>query len=233
MIEVAVSATPSDTELLDLWRAGDRAAGNRLINNHYKPLFRFLVGRTSGNANAAGDLAQDIFETAIRKQEKIGDSFRAYVFGVARLKLLEFYRIRPSEPPPAELLDNNTSPSGKIAKAQEEDIVARALRRLSIDDQILIDLKDHEALKAREIAAIMGDASPAGQNSIRGRISRARTRLREEIERLAEDPQLRESTLRHIDSWRQSLMLKYAEQQPEAHGRAAELVDPKDPRSPS
>jgi RNA polymerase sigma factor (sigma-70 family) len=228
MIASDVAVELSDAELLERWRADDRAAGNQLISRHYKPLFRFLVGRTSGNADAAAELTQRVFEVALRKQEKIGDNFRAFVFGVARLKLLEHYRIRPTEPPPAELLDNMTSPSGKIAKAQEENIVARALRKLSIDDQILIDLKDHESLKAHEIAAIMGDASPKGQNSIRGRISRARARLRHEVEQLVEDPELRDATLRRIDSWHKSLMVKYAQLQPEAHERATGVLGRED-----
>lgn len=232
MIALAVDAKPSDAELLERWRADDRAAGNELIGRHYKPLFRFLVGRTSGNVDAAAELTQRVFEVVLRKQEKIGDSFRAFMFGIARLKLLEHYRIRPTEPPPEEMLDNVTSPSGKIAKAEEENIVARALRRLSIDDQILIDLKDHESLKAHEIAAIMGDASPKGQNSIRGKITRARARLRHEVEQLALDPELRDATLRRIDSWHKSLMLKYAQQQPEAHERASELLGRGDEESP-
>lgn len=223
-----MTAKPSDAELLDRWRADDRAAGNQLISRHYKPVFRFLVGRTSGNADAAEELTQRVFEVALRKHDTIGHSFRAYVFGVARLKLLEHYRIRPSEPPPEETADDTISATAKIAKAQEEDIVARALRRLSIDDQILIDLKDHESLKAREIAAIMGDPSPRGESSISGRITRARTRLRHEVERLVDDPELRDATLRHIDSWHQSLMLKYAQERPDAYERARDVLDRSD-----
>ena len=75
-------------------------------------------------------------------------------------------------------------------------LVATALRSLPLDDQILIELKDWEELTQSELAALFAVPQP----TVARRLQRARARLRAAVERLVADPDLRDRSLRGLDS---------------------------------
>lgn len=211
-----------DAELLERWREGEREAGDVLIRGHYAELFRFVAARVGGQEAVAADLVHATFEIVVRKRDRITAPFRAYMFGVARLKLCEHYRIAPHEAPPAEVAADEHSPPSVLQRAREEDLVARALRHLSLDEQILLDLKDHEGFTRRDIATIVDDGSEAAQNRLGGRINRARAHLRDKVTELEAEGPLRDSTLRKLDSWQRSLRDRFAAAHPTAARRATQ-----------
>lgn len=198
-----------DVSLLRAWQAGDTGAGRALVSRHYASVFRFFYCKVSDGA--CEDLTQATFEVLCRRREAFrgGEaSFKGFLFGIARMKLLEHIRGRARRGPafdPGEhsLADPATeaSMSSLLADRQLDHIVAQALRGLSLDDQIVLELKEYEQLTTRELAQLF--AVPDG--TMAGRVARARQRLREATERLLTDPGLRDSVERDLDSCMRSI----------------------------
>ena len=188
-----------DDALLQAWRAGRRDAGEALIERHYAAVFRFFFAKVPPDVRE--DLAQQTFEVLCRKRDDFrGEgTFKAYLFGVARFVLIAWARRRRRfEPAEDSLLPDAALPSlaGLLADEQTVRLVATALRSLPLDDQILIELKDWEELTQAELAALFAVPQP----TVARRLQRARARLRAAVERLVADPDLRDRSLRGLDS---------------------------------
>ncbi|MCY0990952.1 sigma-70 family RNA polymerase sigma factor [Nannocystis sp. ILAH1] len=193
-----------DELLLERWREGDRRAGQALVARHYRPLFMFFWGKVGEQASA--DLTQDTFETLCARQDRFRgeSSVRTYLFGIARWKLVEHLRRsrrdRERFDPAQDGVDIEhveRSITSLFALREHEALLIRGLRSLSLDDQLLLELKDYEALTARELAEIFD--VPAG--TIGGRVSRARERLRLAVKAMSGTPVLADETLHGLDSY--------------------------------
>lgn len=211
-----------DNDLCRAWCHGDKAAGNELIRRYYKPLCDFVYSQVNYSPDVMLDLVQRTFEIIVAKKCEIRE-FRAYIYRVARLKLHEHWRRRPvdrlggDDSDDIQLPLNSSDATGAAALvrledgAREEHIVALALRTLSLDDQILLALRDIVNLPGNDIAEVFGVTRPI----INGRINRARERLHAAVERGEQEPTARDSTLRHLDSWLVSAQGKFLAQRPE------------------
>ncbi len=190
-----------DLELLRAWQAGDVAAGRALVRRHYAPVYRFFYAKV--DEAACEDLTQATFEVLCRRRDAFrgeGASFRGFLFGIARMKLVEFIRgkDRAFDPMEHSVADPAVTAgvSSLLADRQREHLVAQALRGLSLDDQILLELKEYEQLTLRELADLFG----ATVGSVAGRLTRARERLRLASERLLADPGLRADSEHDLES---------------------------------
>ena len=189
-----------DEALLEAWIAGDRAASETLIRRHYRSVFLFLANKV-GETTAA-DLAQSTFETLCAKRVSFrGDSsVRTYLFGIARWKLVEHLRRasgRSFDPvdESIEIQSVTQTLTSLFADRERESLVVKALRSLSLDDQIIIELKDYEGMTSRELAAMFD----VPRNTMSGRVTRARERLTRRVQELSDNPRLVESTLSGLD----------------------------------
>ena len=187
-----------DAELFAAWREGDDRAGNQLFERHFEPIFRFFRNKVTDGAE---DLVQQTFLACVRNADayRKDASFRTYLFTIARSKLLDHLRVKRRKRDPIDFLETSladlgTSPSGLIAKRQEERLLHVALHRLPLELQMAIELFYFENLPAREVAQVL--EIPEG--TVRSRVRRAVTRLREEIPKLGEDARLTDSTLSHF-----------------------------------
>ena len=182
-----------DIALLDAWRSGRREAGQALIQRHYPAVFRFFYGKVP--LAVCEDLAQQTFEVLCRRPDAYrGDgSFRAYLFGVARFVLLGWTRRnRTYEPADDGLLAaTDPTPSGVVARQQQLRIIATALRRLPVD----------EDLSQAELAALFAVPQP----TVARRLQRARARLHAAVEALCVDQAQRDESLRNLESCLQSI----------------------------
>lgn len=204
-----------DLGLLRAWQAGEVAAGRALIRRHYAGVYRFFFARVDGDA--CEDLAQATFEVLCRRPEGFrgeGATLRGYIFGIARMKLIEHVRAKKRDgerfdPGEHSVVDpaSLASVSSLLGDRQIEFLVSQALRELPLDDQIVLELKEHEQLTIRELARLFD----APEGTIAGRIFRARQRLREATGRLIADPGLRAGTERELESCMRSIGAKLAE----------------------
>ncbi len=190
-----------DLELLQSWQAGDDRAGERLFRRHYKSVLRFFHNKAGPSAH---DLVQRTFLACLEARARIrGDSsFRPFLFGIARNVLYNHYRLsrRDREHFEAEKLsaeDLQPTPTSILAEAREAELLLRGLRRVSLADQIVLEMYYWEGMRAREI----GEALELLENTVRTKIRRARLRLEAAIAELSATPELRQSTIGGIETW--------------------------------
>ena len=194
----------SDVELLEQWRAGDDDAGNALVRRHFDALFRFFRARVD---DGVADLVQRTFLGAVEARERIfATTFRGYLFGIAHNQLAMELRKRSRQRVVAAPVDDaaqpvSGSPSKLVLQHQEQHLLLRALRRIPLDLQLLLQLHYWDELPTAEIGQILD--IPAG--TVKSRLFRARTLVKESIAALATDSATSASTLSDFDAWARSL----------------------------
>lgn len=195
---------PSDFELLDAWRAGDRAAGNVLVDRHFAALYGFFRNKLGGDID---DPIQRVFLACVESRDAFRKeaSFRTYLFAVARNELHAHFRQRGREAEvdfsEVSVEDLGTSPSQIIAKHEEQRLLLHALRLIPLDYQIALELYYWEGLTGPQLARVLD--IPEG--TARTRIRRAREALEARISRLASSPDIMHSTTDNLDRWAASL----------------------------
>ena len=182
-----------DREALRAWCRGDKAAGDALILRHFDPICRFFRSKLGDDVE---DLIQrtflDLLEAAGRSEI---ENVRATLFTIAHRRLLDHLRTVYRAPPEGltslSVADLGTSPSRAAGRSEEERLLHEALRHISLDHQIVLELAYWEELGGPEIAMILGIT----ENTVRSRLARAREALREQLEKLARTPAQARSTL--------------------------------------
>lgn len=183
MSERFTPTTPPDEALLARWCEGDTAAGNELIKRYLRPL-RLYLGSKLAAEDDVQELTQATFVACVelqgqpeRRLEGVA-SFRAYLFGIARHKLLHFYGRRPAlagnhDIAAMPLADLSPGPSTLIKLHERVDTLMLAMAALSIDQQTAIQLQFWHGLSQQEVADALG--VPAG--TVARRIHDAKRKL--------------------------------------------------------
>ncbi len=168
---------------------------------HIGAVFNFAVSLTRNPGNAE-DLTQDTFLNAFRRfgSFSVGTNCKAWLFKICKNLFIDSYRERRRRPQHQEI-DNVEPPDrdpqrdvlamdGNREIENEEifldlfgDEINRFLQELSDDFRQALVLCDVDGLTYEEIAESMG--TPIG--TVRSRISRARSILRERLESYAAD----------------------------------------------
>ncbi len=174
-----MSEQTSDLALLCAWQAGDTAAGNQLVRRYYHRIRHFFATKLDDHID---DLTQQTFMACVDKAACIIDGrFAAYLFGIARHKLL--HRLRHQRRHGARLDPLRTSvadmghSSGFAARDQRSRCLLLALQRLPIDAQIALEMFYWEEMSIPEIAVVLD--VPVG--TIKARLFRARRELRRHL----------------------------------------------------
>ncbi len=188
-----------DGELLAAWRAGDAAAGNELVQRHFTSIYRFFRNKVDGDLE---DLVQEVFTKCVESRESGGpaENFRAYLFAIARNTVIDHYRSsqrRHIDAASSSIVDLGASPTQQLREKQDQHLLLGGLRRIPIDDQVLLELVYWEGLKGREVAQLLN----VPEGTARTRLRTAKTRLIAAIERLAESPDAFQSTLDNLERW--------------------------------
>lgn len=192
-------AVEDDASLLFAWRAGDTAAGRRLVDRHFAGVYRFFVNKLGADVD---DLVQQTFLAVVAGRDRVRDEagFRSYVFGIARNRLMRHFRDRrptDAEQSIGELQAATMSLAEGMAKKREHKVLLAALRRLPIDLQIAVELAYFEGLTDREVAEVL--EVPVG--TLKSRLRKARGLLAETIAELTASKVDGEATLAGLDAW--------------------------------
>jgi RNA polymerase sigma factor (sigma-70 family) len=207
-----------DWTLLFAWRDGDRSAGEQIVHRYFGLLTRFFYNKV--RPDEAADLVSETFLACTMGRDRIEQrgSFRSFLFAIALNKLRGYYRKQAKQAREladfAELCVADSiadSPMAMIAQAQETRVLVRALRRLSLAEQIVVELSVFEELRGPEIAELIG----IPLKTVYTHLQRGRTRLAEHVHRLASDPQQAETTLMGLETWARQI-------RDHIHGRAAD-----------
>ena len=194
-------AVTSDLDLLERWRAGDAASGELLFERHYDGVERFFLNKIR---DAVSDLVQETFARCVASRERIREheQFRLYLFGIAYRVLTTHLRMRyrggtELVVDEASIVDLAAGPSTQLAARGERRSLLDALRRIPIDDQVVIELHYWEGLTTDELAEAL--AIPAG--TARGRLQRARARLADIMHERTSSPDDLASTTAQLEDW--------------------------------
>ncbi|WP_300009052.1 sigma-70 family RNA polymerase sigma factor [Pseudonocardia sp.] len=159
---------------------GDVHAFEVLARRHQEALFRLAL-RVMGDRGEAEDALQEALLDAWRRIGRFrGDSaFSTWMYRVVTNRCLGMLRRR--RPLPVETIETPAPAQDSPERAAERDAgmaaLTRAVQGLPDDLRVCWALREIEGLGYAEISAITG----AGEDAVRGRIHRARTRLAEEM----------------------------------------------------
>lgn len=200
-----------DATLLERWIAGDARAGDRLYVRHNDAVIRFFRNKVSSDQGLeVEELVQQTWEQLSARREHIeeGRALRAYVLGIARNLLLMHFRAleraRGFDPRVDAVADSQPGISSMFAERQEQRLVLEGLRRLPLDQQILLELAYWEGLKSYEIAEVLGIPG-VPDSTIRSRIHKAKQQLMAHIAELGASSELIVSTVGNLDEWARSI----------------------------
>jgi RNA polymerase sigma factor (sigma-70 family) len=192
---------PDDMTLLRQWREGDLQAGDALIRRHYTYAYR-IAKRRLGHDDDAAEATQHALTVVVQKRDAIDTDFRRYLTKVVYFSVLSQTKRREHEPLQGDERDTG-SPRGAstmMAQREEEKLLVKALRSLSIDDQLLFYFDFVGNNSRTEIAELLG-LSPKG---VYKRVHAAKQCLRKQLESFRDSP-VRQSTLGGLDTWLKSL----------------------------
>lgn len=191
-----------DGALLEAWRRGDKAAGEELFRRHFEAVRRFFAKnlRASGRGADAEDLTQRSFEACVTGRDRVQGDFRGYLFGVARRQLfgeLKHRSVRGDTVTPshAGIRDVHTSPSGAVARIDEQKIFRVALEGLPPEFRGVIERFYWEEQPITTIAQQLGVAP----GTVKSRLFRGKALLRERLEQLRAPAAVQESATRAFE----------------------------------
>jgi RNA polymerase sigma-70 factor, ECF subfamily len=171
---------------------GDLDAFNRLVERHQRPLYNLCL-RMLASTEAAEDATQDAFIAAYRAIHRFRGTqtggFRAWLFRIGVNACYDEMRRRRSRP--SMSLDAPRGEGGRTLdvpnpgptleeRAQAGELggaIQEALKALPSDQRLAVILCDVQGMEYAEIALVMG----VSLGTVKSRINRARTRLRERL----------------------------------------------------
>jgi RNA polymerase sigma factor (sigma-70 family) len=205
-----VVGVESDRELLQRWRAGDRAAGNVLFKRHFEAVYRFFRNKVDQGVE---DLVQRTFTACVEGRDRFREeaSLRTYLFGIAHNLVYEHIRRRRRadeivDPEVASIVDLGASPTSILAARAEENLLVQALRRVPLASQVILELFYWEQFTGAELGVFLG----VPEDTARSRLRRARQQLEAVLKQLQAAPVLVSSTLENLDGWAEGLRLQLA-----------------------
>ena len=193
-----------DLSLLRAWRKGDKSAGEALVERHFASVYGFFANKS----DCPADLTQQTFVACMEGLDRIrdGSRFRAYLLGVARNQLLRYLRARKRWKQRFQLGSVSIeavlcSPSQVASEREEGRIVLAALRKMSIEKQMLLELFYWEDLSTAEVAEVV----MLKQSTVKARLVQARAELAQRIREMDLASDVRNHTLDNLEQWAKEL----------------------------
>ena len=168
----------SDERLMLAFTQGSSEAFTELFHRYKQPVYGFFCRRIADPANAE-ELAQEAFFALLRASNRYEPRalFRTYLYAIG-FKILRAHR-RKVAFRAALLGHRNSRPDPSKQDATEAGLwVRRAVEKLDPLDREIVMLREFEQLSYAEIA----DLLQVPLNTVRSRLFRARTALRDLLE---------------------------------------------------
>jgi RNA polymerase sigma-70 factor (ECF subfamily) len=113
---------PTSLTLLQRLRAQDQEAWDRLLHL-YAPLVRFWCNHQGIRGADADDLVQEVFQAVVTglpafQRDRPGDTFRGWLCGITRHKLLDLFRRRQTQP----LAEGGTAAGQELQRVPEPEV---------------------------------------------------------------------------------------------------------------
>ena len=183
-----MSAGPSDSEIISLVLKGDHNAYALLVER-YKSYVFTLTFRFTKNREDAEEVSQDIFVKAYRSLADFKGTakFSTWLYTIVNTTCITFLRKKRldvkslDDERTFEVADNQDSGfrANQVEQKSRLNMVNQAIALLSPDDARIITLFYKNEQSLEEIGQILG----VEVNTAKVRLHRARTRLKEKMER--------------------------------------------------
>jgi len=183
-----------DVALVELARAGDQAAFEKLVRQYDRQIFRTAQHITQ-NREDAEDITQDVFLKAYRKLDQFqGNSkFSTWLTRIAVNESLMRLRKRKTSRTvsmdqdvqteegsiPRDFADWSPNPEQNFTQSELSEILKKTIAGLAPGFRTVFTLRDIENLSTEETAEALGLSVPA----VKSRLLRARLQLRERLSR--------------------------------------------------
>ena len=200
MDQKTTNVSIDDTVLVQHCRRGDAAAMERLILKYQNRIFNVIL-KICPNIDDAAELTQETFVKIIENIDKFEErsSFYTWAFRIAvnltlnfrkRKVKLGFNRLDADNNEQQqgtaialkEILVNNNAPDPAVIAENKElcELLTSSLIKLDDNQRAVIVLRDIEGMSYNDIANVLG----LELGTVKSRISRARSNLREILEAL-------------------------------------------------
>lgn len=199
----------SDLELLLGWRQGDPRMGGELFERHKTAVIN-LFRRNIQDKDEILDLVQRTFLACIDRKStpQIVGTVRGYILGIAFHTMTRFFRKARNAPrlgldegAGATLASVEPDPEYLLTLNEEQRLLMKAIRRLKIEFQAVIELSYWEGISCDEIAAILN----IPQGTARSRLQHGRAALLRKLDELADSPDLLAATTMSIGAWQRGV----------------------------
>jgi RNA polymerase sigma-70 factor (ECF subfamily) len=176
--DAQAALTTSDEQLMLAFSSGSAYAFDELFSRYKQPIYGFFRRRVAESAQAE-ELAQETFLALLRAATRYEPRalFRTYLYGIG-FKILRAHR-RKAAFRATFFGQQNSAPDPSTRDATESGLwVRRAVEKLEPMDREILLLREFEQLSYAEIA----DLLELPLNTVRSRLFRARTALRNLLE---------------------------------------------------
>lgn len=195
-----------DWALLQEVERGNRRAGAIFLDRNSGLMSRFFRNKVP-NPEDADELVSETLMACVKAAagtKTIEGAFRPYLFGVA-VKVLHSH-LRRQYKRQRELDDfdelcvgeaDEATPSIALVKKSETRLLVRALRRIPLKYQMVLEMQFFEEMSGPQISELLGIPLP----TVYTYQARGKKRLQEVVTELAENPSLAKSTMMGIQTW--------------------------------
>ncbi len=178
-------ATETDDGELVAAARKDAREFTALYQRYVIPVFRYLYSR-SGNVHEAEDLTAQTFLAAFETLDHFrGDGhFAAWLFGIARNKVVDAYRRRRVDLSLDEALGNQSEndPLLSAIRSEQSMALARLIGALAADEQEILRLRYLGELSFREMARLLDRSEEAIKKTTYRLLARLHSQLEQSDE---------------------------------------------------
>jgi RNA polymerase sigma-70 factor (ECF subfamily) len=179
----------NEPALIDSARKGDLDAFNTLVVAYQHQVYN-LAYRIMGDEASAADTTQEAFISAYKHMQSFrGESFKAWIFRIVTNACYDELRRRKRRPAVSleglaedndaeiefDVPDESVGPEGRVEQRELAGVIQAGINTLPADQRVTLVLSDVQGMSYEEIAAMTG----ANLGTVKSRLSRARTKLRE------------------------------------------------------
>lgn len=181
----------TEAETIKAAQNGNLAAFNRLVMT-YQGLAFNVAARVMGDADAAADATQEAFIKAYKAIKHYrGGSFKSWLMRIVSntcYDQLRYEQRRPHEPLETDdgeidhsphMLDPADPPESQVEQHEMAQMLQHAINQLPLEQRLILVLSDVEGFSYQEIA----ETTNLALGTVKSRLSRARTRLRDILRR--------------------------------------------------
>ncbi len=160
---------PSEWELIEKAKAGDKTALGELVGDCWQPLYRF-VSYKLGSADEAQDITQETFFRAFRSlasYQKTDSQFTTYLGRIASNLITDLWRKKARTPvihdisDQQELLSGGENPAETLVNLETKETLAALLADLPTEQRQVIEYRILAGLPVKEVATAMDKSEGA------------------------------------------------------------------------